>query len=159
MKKATSAGISTDELTYDTEGRVTDQTKTILNRLSYSYDTLDRIKEIQYPAQYGLAGSPRKIVAQTYDISSRLTSLTYGTILSTTQQAGNIAYNASDQTTSINIGAAGANQVNEQYTFDAQTGLMTNQKAVKNGSTTLLDLSYDYNRNNSNGSLNGKTGI
>ncbi len=74
-----------------------------------------------------------------------------------TQQAGDIVYNASDQTTSINIGTAGANQVNENYTFDPQTGLLTNQK-VQRGGQTLLDLSYDYQRYNSVGTLNGKTG-
>ncbi len=74
------------------------------------------------------------------------------------QQAGNIVYNASDQTTQMKVGAAGTNQVTEDYTFDPQTGLLTNQKATKNGSTTLIDLSYEYNRNNSVGTLSGKTG-
>jgi hypothetical protein len=35
--------------------------------------------------------------------------------------------------------------------------LLINQKVQKSGQT-LLDLSYDYNRNNSIGTLNGKTG-
>ncbi|MFN2412109.1 MAG: hypothetical protein ABR535_03515 [Pyrinomonadaceae bacterium] len=43
------------------------------------------------------------------------------------------------------IGETGANQVTEDYTFDPQTGLLTNQKATKTGST-MLDLSYQYNR-------------
>ncbi len=60
--------------------------------------------------------------------------------------------------TSLNIGTVGSNQINEQYTFDAQTGLLTNQKAIRNGTTTLLDVSYDYGRNGSFGTLNGKTG-
>lgn len=76
-----------------------------------------------------------------------------------TQQAGNIVYNAADQTTQIKIGAAGTNQVTEDYTFDSQTGLLNRQTATKNsGATTLIDLSYDYARNNAVGSLNGKTG-
>ena len=120
---------------------------------SYLYDTLSRVSEIQYPAQYGLTGSPRKIVQQTYDNASRLSTLKYNGM----QQAGDIVYNAAGQTTSINIGAAGANQVNQNYTFDAQTGLLTNQK-VQRSSQTLLDLSYDYNRGGSVGNLNGKTG-
>lgn len=45
----------------------------------------------------------------------------------------------------------------EQYTFDPQTGLLTNQKAIRN-STELLNLSYEYNRGGSVGSLSGKTG-
>ena len=163
LKKVTSAGVSTDELAYDTEGRVTDVTKTFLTRTSYpmvtsyTYDTLNRTATMRLPAQYGLSGDPRKFVYYDYDSSSRLTTLKYGTALSKAQQAGDIAYNASDQTTSINIGPSGSNQVNEQYTFDPQTGLLTNQKAVDSNGT-LLDLTYDYNRNNSAGSLNGKTG-
>ena len=71
--------------------------------------------------------------------------------------ASDIVYNASDQTTQMKVGAAGANQVTEEYTFDAQTGLLTNQKAIRN-SQQLLNLSYEYNRLGSAGSLNGKTG-
>ncbi|MEP6849079.1 MAG: RHS repeat-associated core domain-containing protein, partial [Acidobacteriota bacterium] len=159
----TSAGVSTDELAYDTEGRVSDETKTFLTRTgypmitSYTYDTLNRTATMRLPAQYGLSGSPRKFVYYTYDSSSRLTTLKYGTALNKVQQAGDLVYNAADQTTSINIGPSGANQVNEQYTFDPQTGLLTNQKAV-GSSKTLLDLTYDYNRNNSIGTLSGKTG-
>ncbi len=103
---------------------------------------------------YGIAGSPRKIVAHTYDTASRLTAMTYNG----NQQAGNVVYNASDQTTQMKVGAAGTNQVTEDYTFDPQTGLLTNQKATKNVSTTLIDLTYQYNRGGSVGSLNGKTG-
>ena len=164
LKKVTVAGVSTDELAYDTEGRVTDETKTLLTRTiypmvtSYTYDSLSRVATMKLPAQYGLSGNPRKSVQYFYDSSSRLTTLKYGSLLAGyTQHAGDIVYNASDQTTSINIGPSGANQVNEQYTFNPQTGLLTNQKAV-DSHKTLLDLSYDYDRNNSTGTLNGKTG-
>ncbi len=56
--------------TYDVEGRVSKYTQKIKYRESYPmevdylYDSLDRVKEVKYPAQYGIAGSPRKIVAQ-----------------------------------------------------------------------------------------------
>ncbi len=145
--------------TYDVEGRVSEFTQKIKYResypmtMSYLYDTLDRVKEVKYPAQYGLSGSPRKIVAHTFDTASRLTAMTYNG----SQQAGNVVYNASDQTTQMKIGAAGTNQVTEDYTFDPQTGLLTNQKATKN-STEFINLSYDYARNNAVGSLTGKTG-
>ncbi len=159
IRKIEAPGLVKDEYAYDAEGRVSDYTQTVASResypmtTSYLYDTLDRITDVRYPAQYGLQSSPRKLVQHTYDTASRLTSLK----VDGTQQAGDIVYNASDQTTSINIGVAGANQVNENYTFDSQTGLLTNQK-VQRGGQTLLDLSYDYQRNNSVGTLNGKTG-
>lgn len=163
IKKIRTAGFLTEEFAYDVESRVSEFKQTVDYRTSYPmttnylYDTLDRVKEVTYPAQYGLAGNPRKIVAHTYDTASRLTNMTFGG----QQQAGDIVYNASSQTTSIKIGTAGNNQVTENYTFDQQTGLLTNQKAIKNETTTpttLLDLSYEYNRNGSAGSLNGKTG-
>ena len=152
-------GLAKEEYTYDMEGRVSDYTQTIAYRenypmtVSYIYDSLSRVTDVRYPAQYGLAGSPRKIVHQSYDVTSRLSAMTYDG----NQQAGDIVFNAASQTTSVNIGASGTNQVNEQYTFDPQTGLLTNQKIVRNN-TNLLDLSYDYNRNNSIGNLSGKTG-
>src|SRR5690606_41177705 len=43
-------------------------------------------------------------------------------------------------------------------TFDPQTGLLTNQTATKNGTTELLNLSYEYNRVGSVGNLSGQTG-
>jgi hypothetical protein len=121
--------------------------------VSYIYDSLDRITDVRYPAQYGMTGSPRKLVHHSFDVASRLTSLT----VDGQQQAGGIVYDAADRATSITIGNTGANQVTELYTYDAQSGLLTNQKALRNGQT-LLDLSYDYQRNASHGTLNGKTG-
>ena len=159
IKKAESTGLAKEEYNYDAEGRVQHYTQTVWNResypmtTSYLYDTLDRTKEIHYPAEYGLTGSPRKIVEQNYDAASRLSSLKYDG----SQQAGNVVFNAASQTKSIDIGAPGANQVNENYTFDPQTGLLTNQK-VQRGGAMLLDLSYDYSRNNNVGNLSGKTG-
>jgi YD repeat-containing protein len=158
------AGILTENYSYDVEGRVADFTQTVDLRTSYPmttsylYDSLDRTKEVRYPAQYGISGSPRKIIEPTYDIASRLTTLKVGGQL----QASDIIYNSSDQTESIKIGTAGTNQVTEKYTYDSMSGLLTNQKAIKNDQTvnqqTLLDLSYDYNRNNSVGNAIGKTG-
>jgi hypothetical protein len=112
-----------EEYDYDTEGRVSDYTQTIAYRenypfkTSYLYDTLDRVTDIRYPAQYGLAGSPRRLIQNSYDTASRLTSLK----VNGAEQAGDIIYNAADETTSIKIGGAGANQVTENYTFDPQT--------------------------------------
>jgi RHS repeat-associated protein len=157
-------GLLTENYSYDVEGRVADFTQTVDARTSYPmttsylYDSLDRTKEVRYPAQYGISGSPRKIIEPTYDTASRLTTLK----VNGQQQAGDIVYNSSDQTESIKIGTAGTNQVTEKYTYDSMNGLLKNQKAIKNDQTvnqqTLLDLNYDYNRNNSIGNANGKTG-
>ena len=159
ISRISTISLLTEDFSYNVEGRVSEYNQIIDGRTSYPmttsylYDTLDRVTEVRYPAQYGIAGSPRKLITNTYDTASRLTSLK----IDSQEVAGNIVYNAADQTTSIKIGAAGANQITENYTFDQQTGLLTNQKVQKSGQT-LLDLSYDYNRNNSIGTLNGKTG-
>lgn len=159
IQRINTQAILDEEFTYDAEGRVSENKKTVAYRAnhpfttSYLYDTLDRVKEVHYPEQYGPLGGTRKIVAHTYDTASRLTGMTYGG----QQAASDIVYNASDQTTQIKIGPVNPNQVTENYTFDAQTGLLTNQNATMNGNP-LLNLSYEYNRGNSAGSLNGKTG-
>ncbi len=160
IKKVRTAGFLTEDYTYDGESRVNEYKQTVDYResypmtTSYVYDSLDRVKEVHYPAQYGLSGNPRKIVAHTYDTASRLTQMTYGGAV----QASDMVLNASGQATQIKIGEAGTNQVTEEYTFDPQTGLLTNQTAKKNGTTTLLNLSYEYTRLGSVGNLNGKTG-
>lgn len=157
IKKVESAGLFKEEYDYD-EGRVADYTQTAAYResypmaVSYLYDTLSRITDVRYSAQYGLAGDPRKIVAHTYDTASRLSQLKYNG----EQQAGDIVYNAASQTTQLKIGVAGANQVTENYGYDAQTGLLTNQ-SVQRGASTLLNLSYDY-RKSLDGTNNAKTG-
>src|SRR5258708_38314493 len=98
---------------------------------------LDRAKAVLYPAEYG-NGSARKVAHQDYDIASRLTGLTFdGQFF-----ASNIVYNAASQTTSLSVGT-GTNQVNESYSYNAQTGLLDNQTFTRNG-ITLLNLSYDY---------------
>jgi len=79
-----------------------------------------------------------KVVHQNYDVASRLSSLTFDG----QTQASNIVYNPASQTTSLNIGT-GTNQVTENYTYGAQTGLLDSQTVLRDG-TTLLDLSYDY---------------
>lgn len=141
------------------ESRVSEYKQTVDHRenylmtTSYLYDTLGRVSEVHYPAQYGLSGSPRKIDGHSFDTASRLTQMTYGGAV----QASGMVFNAEDQTTEIKIGAAGTNQVTENYTFDPQTGLLTNQTATKNGTTTLLNLLYKYNRLESAGdSATGK---
>jgi hypothetical protein len=47
--------------------------------------------------------------------------------------------------------------VTETYQYDSLSGLLTRQKVIKGGNN-LLDLSYDYAKNNSVGTGNGKTG-
>jgi len=138
-------GAGTVDLTYDVEGRLCKEKRTFSGRASYPleseflYDTFDRVKEIKYPKQYGVTGTPQKIVQVTYDEASRLKSLTYDS----QSFASLIAYNAASQTTSLNVGSNAGNQLSETYTYDPATGLLTNQKVLK-ASAAQLDLNYDY---------------
>lgn len=161
IKKIESTGLVKEEYIYDTEGRVSDYNQTITGygssyelKTSYTFDTLNRVTDITYPKQYGISGSPRKDVQNSYDVASRLSTLK----VDSQQQAGDIIYNVFSQATSMNIGPSGTNQINESSTFDPQTGLLTNQKVTRN-SVNLLDLSYDYARNGSVGTTSsGITG-
>jgi RHS repeat-associated protein len=144
VNSVTASGVSTESYTYDTEGRVSAMTLTLASRASYPfvtdyiYDSLDRIKDVIYPAQYGNGSAPRKIVHQDYDVASRPSGLTYDG----QTQASSFVYDASGEIASLSIGT-GPNQVNETYGYNTQTGTLENQ-TVTRGATTLLNLSYDY---------------
>jgi RHS repeat-associated protein len=143
LSSVTSSGVSTESYTYDTEGRVSAKTVTLNSRSSYPfvtdyiYDSLDRIKDVRYPAEYVNNGA-RKLVHRDFDVASRLSGLTFdGQTF-----ASNMVYNAASFTSSLNVGT-GTNQVTESYGYGAQTGLLDTQTITRNGST-LLNLSYDY---------------
>lgn len=159
IKTVTSTGVLTEDYTYDTEGRVSNYKNTLTSRsgypmeTSYLYDTANRLTEVQYPNQWGQTGNPRKTVKISYDQTSRLKDLKVDSAI----QMDQIVYNDFGQATSIKIGASTPNPLTEEYTFDSNNGLMTNQK-VKRGSTNLMDLTYSYARGSSKGSINGTTG-
>ena len=137
------AGVSTESFDYDGEGRMHIKTLTLNSRSSYpfatnyDYDSLDRLTDVTFPAQYG-NGNARRIAHQNYDIASRLSSMTYNA----QSVASSISYNAASQQTTLSVGN-GANQIAETYNYNAQTGLLDSQ-TVSRGATTLLNLSYDY---------------
>ncbi|HYY58360.1 MAG TPA: hypothetical protein VE842_13585, partial [Pyrinomonadaceae bacterium] len=103
----TTAGVSTENYDYDTEGRVSVRTLTMTARASYPqatdyiYDTLDRVTDVRYPAQYGMTGSPRKLVHHDFDVASRLSTLKVDGAI----YASQLVYNPSSQTTSLKVGA------------------------------------------------------
>lgn len=144
LQSVNTAGVSTESYGFDTEGRVNTKTLTLNSRpnnpfaTDYTFDSLDRTSLVLYPKEYGNGSALRKLVQQTYDVASRLSSLTFDG----QTQASNIVYNAASQATSLTVGT-GTNQVSENYGFNAQTGLLETQTLTRNGST-LLNLSYDY---------------
>jgi RHS repeat-associated protein len=138
------AGVSTESYAYDTDGRVSARTLTLTSRSSYPfvtdyiYDSLDRAKDVIYPAQTGNGGALRKTVHHNYDVASRVTGVTYDG----QTQASNITYNAFSSTTSLNVGT-GTNQITETYNYNSVSGYLDSQ-TVARGATMLMNLSYDY---------------
>lgn len=161
VKKVTTTGVATEENIFDSEARVADYTLKFNSYVSevltttYSYDSANRLTQVQYPHQYGMTGTPRKSIVPSYDQASRLTQLNVdgGTYL------GSVSYNTSSQITSLTAGAATSAPRVESYSYDSQTGLLTGQTVKDTSLTnTYLDLSYGYARGGSAGSLSGKTG-
>jgi len=155
VKRIVAEGVSTEEYEYDAEGRISRKRVVLATRpnhpfdVEYIYDTLDRVTDVRYPAQYGFGAALRKVVHHDYDVASRLRGLKVDGV----DYASNLQYNAASQTTSLQVGT-GANQVIETYNYDAATGLLTNQQVTR-GAVRLLDLSYDYLRP---GTSAGRTG-
>ncbi|MGH9941778.1 MAG: DUF4214 domain-containing protein [Pyrinomonadaceae bacterium] len=160
VRQVVTAGISTEDFAVDAEGRLHQRTLTLNSRASYpfttnyTYDSLDRVTDVTYPAQYGMTGNPRRVVHHDFDAASRLSGLKVNNV----SHASEIAYNAASQTTALKVGAAGVNQLTETYAYDQLTGLLTGQKVFRGTDTTenrRLDLAYDYLRE---GTTSGRTG-
>lgn len=156
LRTVRAEGISTETYDYDANGRLNYKELKLDARpahpfvTNYAYDELGRLKDLTYPAQYGVAGQPRRVVHQEYDAASRLSKLD----VDATSYASNIAYDAASQIKSLSIGPAGPNQLSETYDYDPATLLLSGQKVTR-GATTLLDLGYGYLRQ---GTTAGRTG-
>ena len=148
-------GMGDETMSYDSEGRLSRVVQTFTGRESYPlvtdyvWDSLDRLKESTYPQQY-IAGEIRKKVEPAYDVASRLESLKFGGAT----YASAPVYNAASQTTSLKVG----DQMTENYEYDPNTGLLTNQKVKRGTTETLLDLKYNYTLDNDANNNGPKTG-
>lgn len=141
LRKVTD-GMGFEEFAYDSEGRMYQKTRSFTGRTgnelvtNYLYDTLDRVSKIIYPHRYRNTGLRQEVVPE-YDVASRLNALK----LDNNYLASQINYNASSQTTSLQLG----NGTIESYNYDEQNGLL-NRQQITLGATTHLDLSYGYTR-------------
>ncbi len=169
VSQVTTSGIATETNSYDSYGRVSDYSLTFSSRssygmtTSYGYDSANRLTQVTYPTQYGVTGTPRKVVAPSYDHASRLIQMNVDTV----SRLSGISYNVASQVTALTVGyTSDRNYYTETYGYDSQTGLLssqgvTNMHTTRGGGyspSTILDLSYGYARGGSNGSLSGKTG-
>ena len=155
LQSVTSSNGNTETLDYDTEGRLKLTNIVFTNRsdfpalTEYTYDSLNRLTDTRYPIQYGVTGSPRKMVHNDYDVASRASSLK----VDGADYASQIVYNAANQPTSLKVGN-GSNQTTDTNEYDPVTSLLTRQR-VQIGTSTLLDLNYGYLRQ---GTTSGRTG-
>jgi RHS repeat-associated protein len=109
--------------------------------VSYTYDSLDRVSDLRYPAGYNVGGAQRQHIHHEYGLAGRL----MGIKLNGEDVASEMTYDAAGLPTSLEIGPAGPAQLIESYGFDSATGLPTGQQ-VKRAGTPLLDLSYEFLR-------------
>jgi RHS repeat-associated protein len=123
-KKLTYPGNPTLELDYD------------------SYDTLNRLLEMTYPAELEIPSQPRKKVDYSYGVGGQLTGLQ----VDGADYASQLAYNPAGQTTSITVGPSGAQRTTEAYSYDPATEFLGSQQ-VQRGSTSLLSITYQYYAN------------
>jgi len=150
LEKVTASGVSTETYGFDGFDRVNKKTLKLDARpnypmvTDYTYDSLDRAQHIYYPGKDLLNNTGRKHLQPSYDIASRPTSLT----VEGQSQASNIVYNAASETTSMNIGASGSNQITENYFYNGQTGMLEQQTVLRGAATKLMDLSYGYSGTN-----------
>jgi RHS repeat-associated protein len=137
-------GVSTEDYGYNSEGQQSSVTLTHASRPSYPmtieyvYDSQNRVTDVRYPTQYG-TGTPRKLVHNDFDAGGRLVGLK----VAAADYASQMTYDTDSRITSLLVGPAGANQITETNGFDPHNGMLTSQKVTR-GTTTLLDLGYDY---------------
>lgn len=147
-RRVTTDGVCTEEYDYDAEGRLIKKTLTMIGRpdypytIDYAYDSLNRLVDITYPAEYGIAGTPRKLMHHDFSLANKLGSLKVDGL----DYVSQIEYNVANQMTSLKVGKPGKDQITEKYMFDPVTGLLGRQQVLSEKSGSLLDLSYDYLR-------------
>ena len=118
LKTVTVAAVVTDNLTYDSYGRVFEVARTFNDNTArplltnYLYDKADRVREVKYPAPW--PSTTRKIAKYNYDDASR-----YKEILFDGQSLASApVYNAESQATALKIGFnTGANEIRESYSY------------------------------------------
>jgi RHS repeat-associated protein len=160
VRSVTTQGVCTQEYGYDAEGRLSSEAMKMTRQpaalvTNYSYDSLNRLTDLLYPAQLewdlyppgegdmieeteGLSSpslrnprTARKVVHYDYGVGSRLKKLQMRGV----EYASQIVYNAAGQMTSLRVGEIGPLQLTENYVYDAATGLLTRQKVQRVGGT------------------------
>lgn len=120
-------------------------------QIDYTYDFFDRLTDIRYPAQTGLAGAPRSVVHVYFAPGGPVDQID----INGETLARPLSYAPNGSIRELSIGPRGS-PVTETYDYDRSYGLLSQQR-VSRQAGALLDLSYRYA---GNGRVTGQvTGI
>jgi RHS repeat-associated protein len=113
-----------------------------------AYDSLGRLVDLWYPAQYGVRlprDEDRRQVHQTSDSVGRpeTTSMTRFPQRDVSDVSSVLRYGVAGQVESMRTGPAGPKELIETYPVDL-VNLQTSGQQVTRGTERLLDLSYDF---------------
>jgi RHS repeat-associated protein len=128
---------------YDSEGRLTSKTLGFPNTppfvQDYDYDSLNRLSNERYPAEYGIDQAHRQTIHYEYAIGGLLKKLQVDgeDYVSRTQ------YNHAGQLTSMQVGPQDGDPTSDTFSYDPKTGLLDAQLVQRKGHD-LLNLSYEY---------------
>ena len=148
-------GMGNETFSYDSEGRLSQASQTFTGRTGhplvtdYLWDSMDRSQELNYPAQYGQSGNPRKKAEPTYDIASRVDTLKYDGV----NYASGFTYNAASQVESLSVGSL----MTESYGFDPKDRVDA-QPVGQARWHDASDLKYNYTANHNANNDGAKTG-
>jgi YD repeat-containing protein len=132
-------GSGTHEFTYNAQGRVLTDKKTV-DSVEYTftrtYDSMGRVRTLTYP--------DTEVVTYTYNLMGDVETIQGIKNSVTTDYIKEVNYNASGQITFTQYG----NNVTSDYTYDANTLRLGNILTKKpDGTTKLQDLSYTFDNN------------
>ncbi|MCA1706985.1 MAG: RHS repeat-associated core domain-containing protein, partial [Actinobacteria bacterium] len=134
-----------EEFDYDKRGRLAAKRLIMSDHpgsrfaVDYGYDTLDRLRSITYPAQYGTPNSPRKHVELEFDRAGLPHRMTVDSF-----EEATVFYAPGGLPTQVTVG--GRAHVTEQNEFDPANGLLVSQRIENVWDQKLLSLKYDYRR-------------
>ena len=133
--RITTDGLSTEDVAYNALGRLAAMTLTLDTApgtpltVGYTYDTLDRLKQLLYPDRSGFSPA-RQAVKYDFGATSQIRS-----IVVDGQDQASFVYDYSLRPQQIVVGAAGPYQVSENYyAYDPKTQLLSHQSVTRNGS-------------------------
>lgn len=144
IRTESTAGACTQQHTYDRLDRLASTSVSMEGlpgypfEIGYRHDTLGRIDQITYPAEYGRGGA-RPLVEHHHEAGDVPALVACNGV----PVASQFTFNGAGQITSLLTGPPGPTQCREEYWYDDWHGWLLHQTLTRAG-VPLLDQSYDY---------------